>query len=120
MLVSTHPAILPAPLYYRQVDDSGVEKQSYETMMTVSEEMRKDLSWWLSSPQWQVDADHAVGQNDRVRCINARMGSKLQLHQHGWVVVSRQEPAAYQLSGDFFGTKNLCHNFAEPGDFTES
>ena len=48
--------------------------------------------------QRQVNADHAVGQNDRVRCIDARMGSKLQRHQHGWSVVGRGEPTAHQLS----------------------
>lgn len=52
MLVATHPAVLPAPLYYRQLERAKIRSlkntQSYETMVTVSEEMRRDLLWWLN------------------------------------------------------------------------
>ena len=54
-LVSSHPAVLPAPLYYRQVERAKIRSlrnsQSYETMVTVSDEVRRDLSWWLNNLQ---------------------------------------------------------------------
>ena len=52
-MVSTHPAILPAPLYYRQLERAKIcqlgQSQSYNAMVTVFKEMREDLTWWLKN-----------------------------------------------------------------------
>ena len=107
--------------------DSGVVEQSI--LQDKGDSVRGDEEGSLvvaqqpPEPQRQVNADHAVGQNDRVRCVDARMGSKLQRHQHRWVVVNRREPTTYQLSrtaSSLLGTEDLCLNFTEPGDLAES
>ena len=50
-MISTHPAILPAPLYYRHLERAKItalrHNPSYNTVVTTSDEMRKELTWWL-------------------------------------------------------------------------
>lgn len=73
--------------------------------------------------QRQVNADHSMGHNDRVRCIDARMGSKLQQHQHGRFMVDRGEPTAHQLSraaGNLLSSEDICLNHTESGNSAEN
>lgn len=69
MMVAAQPAILPAPLHYRFLESAkswalkcGL---SYETQVMVTQDMKKDLDWWISSvtnhngrvmeiPQWHL------------------------------------------------------------------
>ena len=51
MTVAAHPAILPAPLHYRQLEIAKLTAQtngkSYESKMRVTPSMKTDLNWWI-------------------------------------------------------------------------
>ena len=51
MMVAAHPAILPAPLHYRQLEIAKLTAQtngkSYESKMRVTPSMKTDLNWWI-------------------------------------------------------------------------
>ena len=59
-MVAAHPAILPAPLHYRQLERTKSfylrQGWSFDDMVPVSPSMKSDLSWWI----------------DKVRSFNGR------------------------------------------------
>ena len=50
-MVATHPAILPAPLYYRQLEWTKTfylnRGHSYDDTVPISEDIQSDLRWWI-------------------------------------------------------------------------
>ena len=62
--------------------------------------------------QWQVDVNNAVGHGDRIRCINAGMGSESQQHQHGpWAPQERSHHINYlELLAAFLALKTFATN----------
>lgn len=52
-MVAAHPAILPAPLYYRNLESARSQALRrgvpYEAKVEVTPDMRADLDWWVSS-----------------------------------------------------------------------
>jgi hypothetical protein len=123
-MISTHPAILPAPLYYRHLERAKItalrHNPSYDTVVTTSDEMRKELHCNLVAPtiiqtQWQVNAGNTVGHGDRVRCINTGLGSKPQQHQYRRIMDTGGESVSHQLSrvaSSISSPEDLCHQLA--------
>ena len=69
MMVAAHPAILPAPLFYRHLERAKSmalqEGRMYESVIEVNPMMKEDLDWWihqmsshngrpLQVPQWDL------------------------------------------------------------------
>lgn len=54
-LSSSAIAVLPAPLQYRAIQRQQIlelsSKQNYEALLTLSQEARKELSWWIQNLQ---------------------------------------------------------------------
>ena len=52
-MVATHPAVLPAPLYFRSLERARSialrQGLSYDATVEVTGGMRLDLSWWITS-----------------------------------------------------------------------
>ena len=50
-MVSTHPAVLAVPLHYRHLERAKItalrHSHNYNTVVTTSDNMRQDLTWWL-------------------------------------------------------------------------
>ena len=50
-MVSTHPAVLAAPRHYRHLERAKItalrHSHNYNTVVTTSDNMRQDLTWWL-------------------------------------------------------------------------
>ena len=50
-MVAAHPAILPAPLYYRQLEWTKTfylnRGHSYDDTVPISEDIQSDLRWWI-------------------------------------------------------------------------
>ena len=50
-MVSTHPAVLAAPLHYRHLERAKItalkHSHNYNTVVTTSDNMRQDLTWWF-------------------------------------------------------------------------
>lgn len=51
MMVAAHPGILPAPLYYRQLEmakSKAIRRGlSYDSKIQVNTDMKSDLAWWV-------------------------------------------------------------------------
>ena len=64
--------------------------------------------------QRQVYTNNVVGHGDRIRCINAGLGSESQQHQHGRTMGTTREVTPYQLprvTGSISVPHDLCtHN----------
>ena len=72
--------------------------------------------------QWQVNANSAVGHGDRIRCINAGLGSESQQHQHRRTMGTTREVIPHQLprvTGSIFGPQDLCHQHIQQGNSPE-
>ena len=128
-MVSTHPAVLGAPLHYRHLERAKItalkHSQNSNTLVTTSDNMRQDLTWWfqeLPQTQWQVNANSAVGHGDRIRCIDAGLGSESQQHQHRRTMGTTREVIPHQLprvTGSIFGPQDLCHQRIQQGNSPE-
>ena len=50
-MVSTHTAFLAAPMHYRHLERTKItalrHSHNYNTLVTTSDNMRQDLTWWL-------------------------------------------------------------------------
>ena len=50
-MISTHPAVLAAPLHYCHLERAKItalrHSHNYNTVVTISDNMRQDLTWWL-------------------------------------------------------------------------
>ena len=50
-MVSTHPAVLATPLHYRHLERAKItalrHSHNYNTVVTISDNMRQDLTLWL-------------------------------------------------------------------------
>ena len=50
-MVSTYPAVLAAPLHYRHLERAKItalrHSHNYNAVVTTSDNMRQDLTWWL-------------------------------------------------------------------------
>lgn len=58
-MVAAHPAVLPAPLYYRHLERAksrAALRGGYDSRVCVDPLIREDLSWWL---------DHLILHNGR-------------------------------------------------------
>lgn len=55
MMVAAHPAVLPAPLYYRHLERARSlalqQGLTYESIIEVNQEMEPDLDWWIHQAQ---------------------------------------------------------------------
>ena len=64
-MVAAHPAVLPAPLHYRNLEAAKTkalkEGCSYNSQVEINPDMRLDLAWWL---------DNASHHNGRPLQIN--------------------------------------------------
>ena len=53
MMVAAHPAILPAPLHFRNLEREKLlavkRDPSYESMITITPRMMSDLRWWIET-----------------------------------------------------------------------
>ena len=52
LMVAAHPAILPAPLYYRQLEKQKIQQvqsQGYNSNMTLSTHVKDELMWWINN-----------------------------------------------------------------------
>jgi len=73
-MVSTHPAVSAAPLHYHHLERAKItglrHSHNYNTVVTTSDNMRQDLTWWLQElpmqTKRQVDANNVVGHGDRI------------------------------------------------------
>ena len=58
LMVSTFSAVEYAPLYYRCLEKGKIDalkccKGDYESIMFISDDMKKDLKWWIDNLQYQ-------------------------------------------------------------------
>ena len=52
LMVAAHPAILPAPLYYRQLEKQKirqVQSQGYDSNITLPTHVKSELMWWMNN-----------------------------------------------------------------------
>ena len=92
-MVSTHQAVLGAPLHYHLLHGESHTKTQSQ-LQHCSDNLRQHEP---PQTQRQVDANTAVGHGDRIRCIDAGLGSESQQHQHGRTMATTREITPHQL-----------------------
>ena len=75
LMISVQPAILPAPLFYRNIERLKIrtlrEQMSYDAKITMTEGAKSDLHWWASEMEKQNGCYIEILQWDMVLESNA-------------------------------------------------
>ena len=125
-MVSTHPAVLAAPLPLEESQDYSTKTQSQ--LQHCSDNLRQDeagsnlVATRTPQTQRQVDAEDTVGHGYTIRCIDTGLGSESQQHQHGRTMGATREVTPHQLprvTGSIPGTQDLCHQHTQQGNSPE-
>lgn len=96
-MVAAHPAVLPAPLYYRHLERA---KSRAALRGGSSDQGRFVLvARPFDPPQWLQPADHSLGSSCRVRCFDSRLGSHLRRNQHGGAMDLGGKGSPHKLPG---------------------
>ena len=102
-MVAAHPAILPAPLYYRNLErawskalQSGL---TYDSNIAIDRQMSSDLQWWATQCSQHNSRSLHICHWDFVMAFNTGLGSELRRCDHREPLDSCGEVPSHQLSG---------------------
>jgi hypothetical protein len=76
LMVAAHPAVLPAPLYYRQLEKQKirqVQSHGYDSKMSLTFHMKSDLTWWITHLKQHNGRNLQISQWDLVIESDASM-----------------------------------------------
>jgi len=119
-MVAAHPANLPAPLYYRQIEKLKLsylrQGYSFDHMMPISHGIKEDLSWWVTQAGSYNGRPLQITHWDVTIESDASMsgwGASCQGENTGgpWMAAERTHHINYlELKAAFLALQSFCSN----------